>query len=229
MTALLLALLLAADGECPHGWTVETEGHRACLWPDGIPSPGAPTPCPPDAIDCGTSEFKGVVFGPPFCKEVCRKSTYQLECVHADGSVDWTPGRGDLLCIDIGAITTGVLGSPEPAPEERFPHTTPANVCPVCKREGRKSTVRYASEGMVYSCCAIYAPGDSFFDEDGKHHSHMPYPCCGDGSTFYTCSNGHSYKIMPAAERCWCGWPVRGPYGEKKIDHKAPGPLPRKK
>lgn len=180
MTALLLALLLAADGG------------------------------------------RAPVEGPPLCKVVCRQSIYQWECVYPNGAIEWHPTGGDMLCIDTGAHTIAsgdlimVTGDAPRPPPERFPHTTPENVCPICKRKGQKSVVRYADQFAVTTCCTIYSQSDDFYDPDGKWHSHGGYPCCGDGSTDYSCSNGHSFTIMPAAERCWCGWPVRGQYSTKE-------------
>ena len=77
--------------------------------------------------------------------------------------------------------------------------------CEECKKEGKKSIVRYrgSSKTLMGGCWP-------FWDEDGQHHHHDPNTT----THAYECSNGHAWteKEKPT---CWCGWPK-----EKKDDQK---------
>jgi len=68
-------------------------------------------------------------------------------------------------------------------------------ICEACKQQGLRSTV---TEGGSMSTL-MHCP--SFYDEDGKLHTH-------DSNVTthrFRCSNGHSFSTQSRGS-CWCGW-----------------------
>ena len=68
-------------------------------------------------------------------------------------------------------------------------------ICPKCKEQGRKSTIRV---GVSMSTAMYCTP---FYDEEGKYHHHDSNTT----ETSYTCSNGHEWTERTSGS-CWCGW-----------------------
>lgn len=69
-------------------------------------------------------------------------------------------------------------------------------ICPQCKAEGKTSTVNGGDH-----CCRTAMGYQSYFDEQGKRHTHDP-----NTSTYsYVCSNGHEWTEKHYG-KCWCGW-----------------------
>lgn len=57
-------------------------------------------------------------------------------------------------------------------------------ICPVCKKEGKKSRITIGE-----SSCTLMNPM-SYYDEDGRFHSHDPNAV----TTNHSCSNGHKFQ-----------------------------------
>ena len=63
-------------------------------------------------------------------------------------------------------------------------------ICSKCKEMGQKSTI---SGGSGYRTAMYFAP---YYDEDGKYHYHNGNIC----TSHYTCSKGHSIKIIDSSK-----------------------------
>ena len=83
-------------------------------------------------------------------------------------------------------------------------------ICPVCKREDKKSTIRIHN---TQSTCAYYFP---FFDEEGRKHKH-------DGNRLTSdceCSEGHKFTAY-YYRKCWCDWQRKEPSFKETRKKKA--------
>lgn len=58
-------------------------------------------------------------------------------------------------------------------------------ICPVCKREGRKSKV------YDKGCSITMLGSESYCDEEGEFHKHNPNKI----RTMYRCDNGHVFEV----------------------------------
>ncbi len=67
--------------------------------------------------------------------------------------------------------------------------------CPECVALGQRSTVQ--DHGGSVTCMGF----SSYYDEDGKRHSHDP----NTRTMGYSCSNGHRWTERSSGS-CWCGW-----------------------
>jgi len=79
--------------------------------------------------------------------------------------------------------------------------------CPECVKAGQKSKV-YTGYGTTTT---MFCP--SFYDEEGKFHSHDT----NRRSMTYACSNGHSW-VAEEANTCQCGWSSLAP--DKSPEHE---------
>jgi hypothetical protein len=67
--------------------------------------------------------------------------------------------------------------------------------CPICEREGSKSTV---TKGATWSTCMAGRP--AYWDEDGVYH---PYEDPNTHTTQLCCSNGHESTLHRRRGRKW--------------------------
>lgn len=63
---------------------------------------------------------------------------------------------------------------------------TEKKFCPICQKEGKKSTVRQTGAYSTLAYC-----GNGFYDEDGNFH---PPRDCNQTTFSYSCSNGHTWS-----------------------------------
>lgn len=63
---------------------------------------------------------------------------------------------------------------------------TEKKLCPICQKEGKKSTVRQTGAYSTLEYC-----GTGFYDEDGEFHTPRN---CNQTIVSYSCSNGHTWS-----------------------------------
>ncbi len=76
-----------------------------------------------------------------------------------------------------------------------------APTCPKCAETGERKQI---SVGARFINAVMVGRG-SFYDEDGKHHSHTG---SAGGKQRYSCACGHSWTELFGSKfhTCWCGW-----------------------